>query len=687
MPIAVPEFQLLLTRLAADLGIKTDRLLAQMGRLDQREALAFLTDAYPHVAAPYVQMAAQATAVYYGEQPVAPPPTGPAAPPPFAPGIPDELVPAELLAASARWAWLQAKPADALRGSAMRAVFNGSRDTMIYNAIRESAKWARYASANACSFCRVMATRGAVYTSEEAATSVVGRGVDLAVSDRRAIHSGLMTRDEALYRRSLYRNERQAKAAGAKVGDTRISIGATRGNREAGNKYHDRCHCIAVCVRPGDTYEPPPYVEQWEQDYVTAVGTAARAGETKGEYGAIDLKAVVRHMDSISSDRQKQSHRSLPKPQTPADPLPNVRRSTGRDLAADIAAINPNWRAGRQWQINCTRCAAAIELRARLYDVTAEPKPESVRDNGYASILSRWLSPDGTAAGQGGGLQATRSSNPADEALGMSSGSRVWDYLPAKGRGATNHAKAAADAAVAEWGDGARGFITVEWSKKAGGGAHIFNVENRGGKIVYLDGQSNQVDAADHWDRIKSTANSCRIVRTDDLTPTARVMEWTRERTDADDQLARNKAAMLARVGDRSLSPNAASEPGPGAQAPRQYPPVGGAGGPVPFTPDNPPAVTDEVLEHIIVGMPKRNGWDGGHGYGAGHGKSEYPEGWDTATIRTAIENVLANPDTIERRGATLLFRGVYEGVRIEARVRGRSQGKPKLWTAYPVED
>jgi hypothetical protein len=47
----------------------------------------------------------------------------------------------------------------------------------------------------------------------------------------------------------------------------------------------------------------------------------------------------------------------------------------------------------------------------------------------------------------------------------------------------------------------------------------------------------------------------------------------------------------------------------------RRYPKVKG-GGQVPFTPENPPPITDETLQHIIVGAPITRGrsWSGGHG-------------------------------------------------------------------------
>lgn len=118
-----------------------------------------------------------------------------------------------------------------------------------------------------------------------------------------------------------------------------------------------------------------------------------------------------------------------------------------------------------------------------------------------------------------------------------------------------------------------------------------------------------------------------------------------------------------------------------------KYPRVGGDGGSVPFTPADAPAVTDELLEHIFVGKPrKKGGWDGGHGFGAGKGKSEFPQSWDRPKIRSSIERVLQTPDEIIRRGATLVFTATVDGLRMRVRVRGR-QGPSQLWTAYPVSN
>jgi hypothetical protein len=113
-------------------------------------------------------------------------------------------------------------------------------------------------------------------------------------------------------------------------------------------------------------------------------------------------------------------------------------------------------------------------------------------------------------------------------------------------------------------------------------------------------------------------------------------------------------------------------------------------GGEVPFTPDNPPEVTDERLNHIMVGEPRRRGraWSGGHGFGAGRGKAEFPESWTRDVVRGAIEQVVTDPVSIvsiRRKGSKLEFRGLVDKLSIVVVVRGR-YGPPRLWTAYPEE-
>lgn len=115
-------------------------------------------------------------------------------------------------------------------------------------------------------------------------------------------------------------------------------------------------------------------------------------------------------------------------------------------------------------------------------------------------------------------------------------------------------------------------------------------------------------------------------------------------------------------------------------------------GGEVPFTPDNPPHLTEDTLDPIIRGAPRKRGrgWSGGHGYGERGGPPWFPKDWDRDRIRDAVQRVIAGPPDLEierlGRGSTLLFRATIDGLRIEVRVRGR-HGPPQLWTAYPHEE
>jgi Papain fold toxin 1, glutamine deamidase len=198
--------------------------------------------------------------------------------------------------------------------------------------------------------------------------------------------------------------------------------------------------------------------------------------------------------------------------------LPFPKKVGGEYGAADLKAINPNFNKSPEYQNNCTRCATAVELRHRGYDVTANPN-DGKGGGSIGDILSRWESSDGTPAGEGRGMTPAE----PDETLGMSHGSRVFHTLPA-GSGATNKGKI--NAGVKKWGNGSRGFVVVSWERRIDG-SHIFNVENRGGKVVYSDGQNNSDAAGNYFSRVDTTRpGSVAVVRVDDLKPTAGLKDW-----------------------------------------------------------------------------------------------------------------------------------------------------------------
>lgn len=287
MPVATVEFRNLLTSLSHNVRRDARTLVSRMGRLTAREGRAFITEAWPELVRPFIDAAAELTTQWYDEQPT----TNTV----FVPQ-PADTPPDEQLGANGRWAIGQDDPAGALGGAGERAIFNSSRNTALDNVIREDgARWAREARPEACTFCKLMTTRGAVYWTEESATHVVGRTPNLEISDRRAIQSGLMTRAEAMARRSVYRSWRQARKAGKMRGDKRV--GALRGTRDYGESYHDECQCIAVMVRPGDTYQPPEYAQGWEQDYIDALASAKKQLANKGEHRDITLRDILNGWD------------------------------------------------------------------------------------------------------------------------------------------------------------------------------------------------------------------------------------------------------------------------------------------------------------------------------------------------------------------------------------------------------
>lgn len=240
-----------MSQLSHHLGARVATLTQRISHLTAQEALGFVADAYPDMAAPFLYTAAQLAAQWYNEQPSA-------GPTPFT-AKPQPLQAPDRLKANARWAVLQGDPAEAFRGSAERAVFDSARQTIVYNATKEpGATYARYASATACGFCRILATREPVYSTAYAATRVVGRG------------------------------------------------GRPRGTQDLGDKYHDHCKCIAAVVRPGESYQPPDYVAQWAAEYKDAVKQAKRDRKDGTAIGAVTFKELCNRMDQISRDQQAQ---------------------------------------------------------------------------------------------------------------------------------------------------------------------------------------------------------------------------------------------------------------------------------------------------------------------------------------------------------------------------------------------
>lgn len=247
-----------LQSILTDLGTVTVQQVVALFRQysDAADFPLLLKQALPEIVRPHADAAAHITAQWYDE--INPVSTFEATP------VVD-LVP-ERIDKSIDWALYapgDATPMDRVAGSSKRMVSDASRDTVISNTLEEGVRWARYASANACAFCRLLATRKGVYRTEADAVTVTGASVGLTLSDYRNRASGNATTDELLSRRMG-----QTTYIGGKKKGQRKSR-QLRGSRQAGEGYHDHCRCIAVPVRAG-VYDPPDYVDQWEQEYITA---------------------------------------------------------------------------------------------------------------------------------------------------------------------------------------------------------------------------------------------------------------------------------------------------------------------------------------------------------------------------------------------------------------------------------
>lgn len=114
--------------------------------------------------------------------------------------------------------------ASTIIGGASRILTERVNDTVIGNAQADVAiswKYQRVPRPNCCAFCGMLASRGAVYTSEAEAGSVVGAGTPIPQDGKR---------------------RRGGQAKGIKP----------RGSRNLGESYHDNCYCTVVSVMNGN---------------------------------------------------------------------------------------------------------------------------------------------------------------------------------------------------------------------------------------------------------------------------------------------------------------------------------------------------------------------------------------------------------------------------------------------------
>lgn len=149
-------------------------------------------------------------------------------------------------------------------------------------------------------------------------------------------------------------------------------------------------------------------------------------------------------------------------------------------LKHDLKECNPNYKLGREWQINCQRCVPTFEMRRRGYDVTAQP-----RGKGFDHLAYK----------------------PFD----------VWEnpeIISARGNGLRD-----IDNKMSQWGDGARAQVVVVWKGVPSG--HTFFAERVNGQTHFYDPQKGLTDVSNYFNRVE--LNSVQFCRIDNLAPSEKI--------------------------------------------------------------------------------------------------------------------------------------------------------------------
>ena len=176
--------------------------------------------------------------------------------------------------------------------------------------------------------------------------------------------------------------------------------------------------------------------------------------------------------------------------------IPPKKSSTGdfaQDMANDIAAVNHNGASEELGRgTNCLYCTTAYEMRRRGYDVQAQQDwvggirgdmPEAMFEGAHTDLVfdisgsSRSMSENERIAATGAGAQA------------------MIDAIEAQG-------------------EGARGYVGVNWAYGQGGHSMAYEVVN--GKAVLIDCQTGEVMTDESiWEERLYYADTCMITRVD----------------------------------------------------------------------------------------------------------------------------------------------------------------------------
>lgn len=231
-------------------------LLDGLGDIEPEAVKGVLFQVVPELFDPYALAASNVSATFYEEVRSA---SG--APSKFTPRVLADPVPMESWkalvgagTASEKFKVAGANAAfDALSGGLVKRLTEVAADTTISNAAidPDPVSYQRVPSAGCCSFCGMLASRGAAYGSKESAGMVVGRGVPVEKT----------------------KGKRGGQGRGIK----------TRGKRAPGESFHDNCRCKVVAVHAGNSVEMQADVDKYYDAYRDAADEVNKGLELESE--------------------------------------------------------------------------------------------------------------------------------------------------------------------------------------------------------------------------------------------------------------------------------------------------------------------------------------------------------------------------------------------------------------------
>lgn len=167
-----------------------------------------------------------------------------------------------------------------LSGGLTSVLSEAAADTIAGNASLDPSPvgYQRVPSPGCCAFCGMLASRGAAYSSREAAGTVVGRGVPVEKT----------------------RGRRGGQGGGIRP----------RGSRQLGQEFHDHCKCRAVPVHAGNSVQMQADADLYFASYETArnkvnAGLELRSTTRKAPDGSLKNTYEWVDADGVVSSSQK----------------------------------------------------------------------------------------------------------------------------------------------------------------------------------------------------------------------------------------------------------------------------------------------------------------------------------------------------------------------------------------------